>query len=107
MERETRDFTSRMANWQYAVMLLYLPVHLFGLPALLTRLFQQERLSLGMANFWVYAAGALFSVAVLWRFLRRELDPVFDRPFSLLSAWRATRPTTGRRWSCCIRNGAP
>lgn len=85
MEQETRVFTSRMANWQYALMLLYLPVHLFGLPLLMTALVEKGSLTLGMANFWVYAVGAVFTVAVLWRFLRRELDPLFDHPLFALS----------------------
>ena len=29
---KTPPFTSRMARWQLWVMLLYLPVHAFGLP---------------------------------------------------------------------------
>ena len=52
-----------------------------GLPLLLTRVYESGRLSLGMANFWLYAGSALFLVLILWGFLRREMDPIFDRPF--------------------------
>ena len=81
MERETRPFTSRMKKWQYAVVLLYLPVHFFALPLLMTEAWERGMLSLGMANFWIYAVGAVFMLLVLWSFLRQELDPLLDHPF--------------------------
>ena len=90
MERETRPFTSEMKKWQYAVVLLYLPVHVFGLPLLATLAYDRGYLSMGMANFWVYAIGAALMVLLLWDFLRRELDPVLDHPFlSLLEILRS------------------
>ena len=86
---EQRPFTSRMKNWQYIAVLLYLPVHLFGLPLLFTSLCEQGKLSLGMANFWLYAVSAAVLLLLLWGFLRREMDPIFDHPFlSLLEIVR-------------------
>lgn len=89
MEPENRPFTSRMKTWQYIAVLLYLPVHLFGLPLLLTEAYNRGLVSLGVANFWIYAVGAALMVLLLWGFLRRELDPLYDRPFfSLLEILR-------------------
>ena len=84
MERETTGFTSRMKNWQYAVVLLYLPVHVFGLPLLLDEGLDRGLMTLGMANFWLYAVGAALMLLLLWRFLRREFDVLCDRPLALI-----------------------
>ncbi len=84
MEREVRPFTSRMKTWQLILLLLYLPVHLLGLPAFLPELLGKGTPSPGMANFWLYAVGAVFVVALLWDFWRRELDPFCDHPFLTL-----------------------
>ena len=84
MERQERPFTSRMKTWQLLLLLLYLPVHLLGLPATLPELLGKGTPSPGMANFWLYAVGAVYVVALLWSFLRREIDPVFDHPFLTL-----------------------
>lgn len=78
---ETRPFTSYMKNWQHAVLLLYLPVHLFGLPLLMAVACDRGLVTLGMANFWIYAVGAVILIPLLWGFLRRELDPLYDHPF--------------------------
>lgn len=89
MEEARLPFTSQMKTWQYIAVLLYLPVHLFGLPLLLSEVCDRGLVSLGMANFWIYAVGAVLMVLLLWDFLRRELDPLFDRPFfSLLEILR-------------------
>ena len=90
MEQEQKAFTSRMKGWQYALTLLYLPVHFFGLPLLFTSFYEQGKLSLGMANFWIYAVSAAFLLLLLWGFLRREMEPIFDHPFlSLLEIVRS------------------
>ena len=79
MDRENIAFTSRMRPWQYAALLVYLPVHVFGLPLLITELYDRGLVSLGMANFWLYAVGAVLLIPLLWTFLSRELDPFCDR----------------------------
>lgn len=99
MGQESKAFTSRMKRWQYLVVLLYLPAHIFGLPLLLLAIYDRGLLSLGMVNFWAYAAGAIFLVLVLWRFLRQELDPFLDTPFrSLLEIAR------GFLWLWCAES---
>ena len=80
-EKTPPAFTSRIARWQLWVMLLFLPVHAFGLPLLLGAAYERGLVGLGMANFWVYAVGFVLTVSVLWRFLRRDLDPLLDRAF--------------------------
>ena len=89
MEQELRPFTSSMEKWQYLAVLLYLPVHVFGLPLLLTAGYERGYMTIGMANFWLYAVGAVLMVLLLWGFLRRELDPLLDRPFAAL--WEILR----------------
>lgn len=79
MEQESLAFTSCLKKWQAAVLLVYLPVHVFGLPLLITEIYDRGLVSLGMANFWIYAVGAVLLVPLLWSFLRRELDPLYDR----------------------------
>lgn len=79
MEQESLAFTSRLKKWQAAVLLVYLPVHVFGLPLLVTEAYDRGLVSLGMANFWIYAVGAVLLVPLLWDFLRRALDPLYDR----------------------------
>ena len=84
MEEEKTGFTSRMANWQYAAVLLYLPAHVFGLPLLLNEGIDRGLVTTGMANFWLHAFGAALMLALLWRFLRRDFDVLCDRPFVLV-----------------------
>ena len=59
-------------------LLVYFPVHLLVLPLLLGLLYKKGVLNESMANFAVYAAGALYMFIVLGRFLRREFDPFCD-----------------------------
>lgn len=79
-----RPFTSHMKTWQYAAVLLYLPVHLFGLPLLLSEACARGLVSLAMANFWLYAFGAVLMLLLLWGFLRREFDALYEHPFLML-----------------------
>ena len=41
MEQESLAFTSRLKKWQAAVLLVYLPVHVFGLPLLVTEAYDR------------------------------------------------------------------
>ena len=82
MRRETIPFTSRQSRTELVLALLWLPVHLFGLPALLAALFPVMDIS--TLNVAVYGAGALYMLITQFRFLRRDFDRVCDSPFYIL-----------------------
>ena len=73
-------FTSRMATWELAAVLLYLPVHIWLLPLLLYRLPATAGLSDLKMNLLVYGIGTGFMLLVLGGFFRREFDPLCDYP---------------------------
>ena len=76
-----QGFTDRMTTGEAAAVLLYLPLHIWGLPTLLMTLpWTAERLSDLDVNIWVYGFGALYMLLFAGRFLRREFDPLCDRP---------------------------
>ena len=71
-------FTSRMSRWEMIAALAWLPVHVLLLPALLVRLFPTMELT--QLNLVVYCVGAAYMLLTQWRFLRRDFDPLCDRP---------------------------
>ena len=69
---------SRMTRRETLLALLWLPVHVFGLPLLGSALYQRDTLTLGQINLLVYGIGALYMVAVQFCFLRRDFDTLCD-----------------------------
>ncbi len=69
---------SRMTRRETLLALLWLPIHVFGLPLLGTALYQRGTLTLGQINLLVYGIGALYMVAVQFGFLRRDFDTLCD-----------------------------
>ncbi len=69
---------SRMTRRETLLALLWLPVHVFGLPLLGSALYQRGTLTLGQINLLVYGIGALYMVAVQFCFLRRDFDTLCD-----------------------------
>ena len=82
MERKLPEFTSRQSRAEWILALLWLPLHLFGLPLLLLRLF--PALDAAWLNFYVYLVGAVFMLGTQFRFLRRDFDPLCERFGSVL-----------------------
>ena len=82
MERKLPEFTSRQSRAEWILALLWLPLHLFGLPLLLLRLF--PTLDAAWLNFYVYLVGAVFMLGTQFRFLRRDFDPLCERFGSVL-----------------------
>ena len=71
-------FTSRLGKWPAALVLLWLPIHIIGLPWLLYRVFGvTDDVEL---NFLTYAIGAVYMLAVGFRFLRRDFDALWEHP---------------------------
>lgn len=73
---------SRMRPWQYAGAILWLPIHVLGLPWLLLRLFPE--FSMAGLNFWTYAIGAAALTLLCLSFLRRDFDRLWERPLHVL-----------------------
>lgn len=78
MVRRDIPFSSRLSTPAAAAVLLWLPVHILGLPWLLYGV-------LGVTdeiqiNFLTYAVGAVYMLIVGFRFLRRDFDVLWEHP---------------------------
>lgn len=80
MRRKPPEFTSRLSRGETIAALAYLPVHILLLPLALT--LAAPYLGLGEAdlNLALYAVGTVYMLLLLLRFLRRDFDPLLDRP---------------------------
>ena len=79
-----RPFTSSMNPREYAAALLWLPVHMFLMPWICVRLIENGIITEAQANLLVYGVGAAALCILCFGFLRRDFDPLCDRPFSSL-----------------------
>ena len=78
------NFTSRLTKGETIAALVWIPVHIIILPNILGLLNRAGRIDVTTANLVLYAAGMLYMFILLGRFLRREFDPLCDRPFFCL-----------------------
>ena len=78
------NFTSRLTKGETIAALVWIPMHIIALPNILGLLNRAGRIDVSTANLVLYAAGMLYMLIVLGRFLRREFDPLCDRPFFCL-----------------------
>lgn len=74
------EFTSRLSKKETAAALAWLPVHLWLLPLLLQQLINRGAMDDVAANVICYSAGLLYMLGLLFPFLRRDFDPLCDRP---------------------------
>lgn len=72
------SFTSRMTRGETIAALLWLPLHIWLLPLLLSSLPEAGELSVLAINIIVYVTGVLYMLLLLGRFLRRDFDPLCD-----------------------------
>ena len=79
--RQVPPFTSKLSKTALVLVLLWLPVHVLGLPWLLYWLGMRDAVAL---NFWIYGIGTLFMLIVGFRFLRRDFDALAEHPFRIL-----------------------
>ena len=79
---ENRLPRSEMRPWQYAGVILWLPMHVWFLPRLLQRL--RPGFTASGLNFWTYAFGAGLLTLLCLGFLRRDFDRICERPFYVL-----------------------
>ena len=75
-----KEFTSRLTKAQAIAVLLWLPVHVIGLPLLIYVLVRRGLIGGVAANLLVYAVGAAYMLLLLQRFFRRDFDALCDHP---------------------------
>ena len=80
MGKNRVEFTSRLTKGETAAALAWLPVHLWLLPQLLQQLIIRGAMDDVAANVICYAVGLLYMLGLLFRFLRRDFDPICDQP---------------------------
>lgn len=80
MTNNIPEFNSRLSRGETIAALLYLPVHIWLLPLVL--MLVSPYLGLGEVdlNLLCYVIGTVYMLALLFRFLRRDFDPLWDRP---------------------------
>lgn len=84
MARNPVKFTSHLSGRETVAALAYLPVHLWLLPLLLQQLIKRGPMDDVAANIICYSVGLLYMLGLLLPFLRRDFDPLCDRPFYCL-----------------------
>ena len=80
MARTPVNFTSRLSKKETVAVLAWLPVHLWLLPLLLQQLMNRGAMDDVAANVICYTLGVLYMLGLLFPFLRRDFDPLCDRP---------------------------
>ena len=78
------DFQSRLSKTQAILLLVWLPIQGLLLPLLVSIPLAAGLIDEVMANFLIYAVGALAMLLLLWRCFRRDFDPLCDKPLSVL-----------------------
>ena len=84
MERKRRSFpafTSALTRTETMLVLAWLPVHLLLLPWVFALLSERGLLSPVWSNVLFYGLGFVYMVTAAFRFLRRDFDPLCERPF--------------------------
>lgn len=74
------EFTSHLERREMRAVMVYVIVHVGLLPIVMNMLTARGVWSASDANFVYYAFGAAFMFAMCMNFLRREFDPLCDRP---------------------------
>ena len=80
MVKNPVNFTSRLTKGETVAALAYLPVHLWLLPLLLQQMINRGAMDDVAANVICYTLGVLYMLGLLFPFLRRDFDPLCDRP---------------------------
>ena len=80
MARTPVNFTSRLSKKETVAVLAWLPVHLWLLPLLLQQMINRGAMDDVAANVICYTLGVLYMLGLLFPFLRRDFDPLCDRP---------------------------
>ena len=84
MRRTLPEFTSAIKKREAAAVLAYLPVHAAVLPLVLGRVMTAGYITDVQGNVICYAIGTLYMLIAAGRFLRRDFDPLCDRPITVV-----------------------
>lgn len=71
---------SALTKWEAVAVFVYIPIHFVLLPMPLSDFIMTGAVSEAMANFILYAVGALYMLVFVGRFLRRDFDNICDSP---------------------------
>ena len=80
MGKNPVEFTSHLSKKETVAALAWLPVHLWLLPLLLQQMINRGAMDDVAANMICYTLGVLYMLGLLFPFLRRDFDPLCDRP---------------------------
>ena len=80
MGKNPVEFTSHLTKGETVAALAWLPVHLWLLPLLLQQMINRGAMDDVAANVICYTLGVLYMLGLLFPFLRRDFDPLCDRP---------------------------
>ena len=80
MGKNPVEFTSHLSKKETVAALAWLPVHLWLLPLLLQQMINRGAMDDVAANVICYTLGVLYMLGLLFPFLRRDFDPLCDRP---------------------------
>lgn len=80
MSRNPVEFTSHLSKKETLAALVWLPVHIWLLPVLLQQMINRGAMDDVAANIICYSVGLLYMLGLLFPFLRRDFDPLCDRP---------------------------
>lgn len=83
-KRSLPEFTSALSKKELIFVGIGLVLHLFLLPKILVLLVEAEKISEITGNFILYAVMTLFVVILCWGFLRRDFDPLAERPGAVI-----------------------
>lgn len=85
-DRPYLQFQNQMSRWETVLLLLYLPIHVFLMPAILEFLFRSAGISYTMMqlNVCYYAVSTAIVFLLSHRFLRRNFDVLCDRLWGVL-----------------------
>ena len=78
--RQTNEFTSHLEHKEMRAVMVYLILHVAILPWIINVVTARGIMSPTEGNFVYYAFGAAFMFAMCMGFLRRDFDPLCDRP---------------------------
>lgn len=78
------EFTSTLTKPELIFVGAGLVLHLFLLPRLLVALIDAGKIGETAGNFLLYAVMAAYIVVCTWKFLRRDFDPLADRPMDAI-----------------------
>lgn len=82
--RELPEFTSHLERMEMRAVMVYLIIHVGIMPMIINFMAARGTVTATEGNFLYYVFGAAFMLATCMGFLRRDFDPLCDRPLYCL-----------------------